>query len=65
MVIKVSLWMSEAIQSGVNTEIKSKHLRMNENGWHHLLTRNMKNKDLPLFITFSPINKKCNKKKAC
>ena len=35
----------------VNTEIKSRHLSMNENGLHHPLTGNVKNKDLPLFIT--------------
>ena len=66
MVIKINLWMIQAIQSGVNTEIKSRHLCMNENSLHHPLTGNMKNKkDLPLFVNFCVINKKHNKKKAC
>ena len=52
--------MSQAIQSGVNTEV-SRHLCISENGLHHPLTRNMKNKDLT-FIT-SAINEKYNKKK--
>ena len=60
---------SSADESGnavrVNTEIKSRHIFMNENGLHHPLIGNMKNKDLPVFITYSTINKKYNKKKAC
>ena len=51
VVIKIHLWMILAIQPGVNTEIKSRHLWLNENGFHHPLTGNVKNKDLPLFIT--------------
>ena len=58
VVIKIHLWMNLAIQSGVNTEIKSRHLRMNRNGLHHPFTGNMKNKGLPLFITSSTKNKK-------
>ena len=38
VVIKIHLWMNLAIQSGVNTEIKSRHLRMNKNGLHHPFT---------------------------
>ena len=57
--------MNLAVKSGVNTEIKSRHLHMNENGWHHPLTGNMKNKDLPLFITSSTKNEKYYSKKAC
>ena len=52
--------MNLEIQSGVNTEIKIRHLRMNENSLHHPLTENMKNKDLPLFITSFTKNKKYN-----
>ena len=38
---------------------------MNGNGLHYSLTGNMKNKDISLFITFSALNKKYNKKKPC
>ena len=51
------LWMNLAIQSGVNTEIKIRHLWMNENNLYHPLTGNMKSKDLPLFITSSTKSK--------
>ena len=60
VVIKIHVWMNLVIQSRVNTEMKSRHLWMNENGLHYPLTGNMKNKDLPLFITFSTKNKKYN-----
>ena len=49
--------MNQPIKSGVNTEIKSRHLSMNENSLHHPVTGNMKNKDL-IFITYSTINEK-------
>ena len=50
--------MNLAVQSGVNTEIKSRQIHMNENGLHHPMTGNMKNKDLSLFITSSTKNEK-------
>ena len=62
MVIKIHLWLNKAIQAGVDAKLKSRHFCMNENGLHHPLTRNMKNKDLTLFINSSTINKKYNKK---
>ena len=58
MVIKIHLWLNHAIQAGVNIKTNSRHLHMNENGLHQSLTGNMKNKDLPLFITSSTI--RCN-----
>ena len=63
--MKIHLLMNLVVKSGVNTEIKSRHLHMNGTCWHHPLTGNMKNKDLPLFITSSTTNEKYYSKKAC
>ena len=57
MIIKIHLCMNQPIKSGVNTETKSRDLCINENGLHHPMTGNMKNKDLT-FITYSTINEK-------
>lgn len=58
MVIKIHLCLNRAIKTGVNTKINSKYLHINENGLHHPLTGNVKNKYLSLFIT--PSTSSCN-----
>ena len=45
MVIKIHLWLNDAIQTGVNTKANNRHLHMNENGLHQPLKRNMESKD--------------------
>ena len=60
MVIKILLWLNQTIETGVNTEIKSRYLCINENGLHHSFTENMENKDPSLFISSSTIKHFCN-----
>ena len=48
MAIKIRLWF---------TEIKSRHLCLNENDLHHSWTKNMKNKNLPSFITYFTLSR--------
>ena len=53
MIIKICLWLNQAMQPGINTKIKSRHLHMSINALHLPLTETMRKKDLPLFITSS------------